>query len=825
MVKCGQKKLFPIILSNEGLVTCKWKAHLKYEEKKRKTSHMMLRTDKESSTEIIKPEFSINKTSGIITPNDKEIFDIFYQPNKPGHHEVELIFNLFQNNDRVTVLLQGEAQEPVLNISDPDICFDPVLPFPQDYEVCFTIENPCTFPIEFLFPDSDSQLSEEERILRVVSHFYKTEELLLPERSPGDKLPNELFDFYQTLIDEVSVKLLLQLYKDIDDHSKMANEVIEEKKPRKKITPRLHSTFSRHSTAVTADTGKAAPSLTIDPLQNKEPEEIEALLHEHIDEIHSSPECRNLRYDPIQAAMTASLASGFPVRESISKDGVLIVFHGAPLTEHVYAAHKTAKCLQLTPLNIDQMILEIAATGYTMPAMKVRDHLNTIYLDELNHMLAENEDPTQQMLHPQDKEDRMQDPLEELTNKVMFLDIYWHMRPGKTTDTTETLSSRPMKKLDVSHSLVRGGSGSQPSSQHSNRHPTSKKSPYIEDPLALHGTLANTPFDLLVELLRQSVGRCRPVFSLELHLRRTKSDNESGPIVFLNSFDQHIECLRRNKEQKVEKKKADYEAKLKKLETLSDDKLDDLNEEDFRLYTKINLEKRRQKFKLKKEEKQRALHEKYQKEMLRKSRIQKQQQQSKKHSKKGTTKSSEEGPRKPRVLGRTTSVMEANTTGLTSVDAGDKKRSRSALRLDERRKSRYKTSTKHDNDFIKKNSKIKLLGENFSPALSKEFSLHTEHPSELQLKFEAFQNDFEELIPLLENWDRKKGMIMNTILERVTPLISHTKKGTRRSKRLSDSHTHPRLTTPSIDMMSGVRDLLDVPPFNGQFTKCPAYET
>lgn len=48
------------------------------------------------------------------------------------------------------------------------------------------------------------QIFEEDKILRAVCAYYQTPEILLPIRKPGEGLPIELINFYQTLLENLN---------------------------------------------------------------------------------------------------------------------------------------------------------------------------------------------------------------------------------------------------------------------------------------------------------------------------------------------------------------------------------------------------------------------------------------------------------------------------------------------------------------------------------------------------------------------------------------------------------------------------------------------
>jgi hydrocephalus-inducing protein len=105
--------------------------------------------------------------------------------------------------------MHGDAFEATTSI-----VFNPILTHSQGDEQEIVIRNPCTFPVEIYNLEFDRQFLEEEKvmflfisfvsidlffyfqILRLLPGYDENNNILLPTRAAGDKLPSELYKFY-----------------------------------------------------------------------------------------------------------------------------------------------------------------------------------------------------------------------------------------------------------------------------------------------------------------------------------------------------------------------------------------------------------------------------------------------------------------------------------------------------------------------------------------------------------------------------------------------------------------------------------------------------
>lgn len=92
---------------------------------------------------------------GYLEPGEKILLDVYFEPRKSGHFEWKLQITLDQNPEEFPVLLNGDGVKPWLKINEQNLEFVPSLPYSNESVQCFTIENPCSFPIELFLSEFD----------------------------------------------------------------------------------------------------------------------------------------------------------------------------------------------------------------------------------------------------------------------------------------------------------------------------------------------------------------------------------------------------------------------------------------------------------------------------------------------------------------------------------------------------------------------------------------------------------------------------------------------------------------------------------------------
>nr|CAH7720449.1 unnamed protein product [Callosobruchus chinensis] len=161
-----------------------------------------------SSTTSSNP-YSISPTEGYILPGKKQILTIIFMPKTKGVMKATVVVDIEGNRDAVRLKLVGEGVMPNLCISTTKLQFPPVLPFCSGSADMFTVKNMSEFPVEYCFPNYDEEYCEEEFLIQTHLLYNNLTTLLIPERLPGDKLP-EIFNATLTKIKDAIKEKILQ---------------------------------------------------------------------------------------------------------------------------------------------------------------------------------------------------------------------------------------------------------------------------------------------------------------------------------------------------------------------------------------------------------------------------------------------------------------------------------------------------------------------------------------------------------------------------------------------------------------------------------------
>lgn len=197
---------------------------------------------------------------------------------------------------------------------------------------------------------------------------YSSDDLYIPPRIPGKELPKALHNFYQDLIRDVFM-----------EHTKQEKPIVHERKSKKgklNRSPRNQSSEAKVNIAAVS---------AVNILDHRTQCEIEEILIRHIQDSRNlmkteQPFMSDSTFrDPIKSAI---LESEGPLPEpdpAIMKEGIVIVFHGAPFTEYLSAANKMARTCNLPVLNLDTLIYEALILNKTENCVKINELIDAAY--------------------------------------------------------------------------------------------------------------------------------------------------------------------------------------------------------------------------------------------------------------------------------------------------------------------------------------------------------------------------------------------------------------------------------------------------------------
>lgn len=124
------------IFTFSGFIPATWTAWVESEEKSRDA-------------------FTLITKSGDVDQGALGLVTVVFEPQSGGYATENLHFKLAHNDDEFILPLEGHGLPPVLKITETNITFQPTLPYVHNCFKSFTIENPCSFPIEYFFSDFD----------------------------------------------------------------------------------------------------------------------------------------------------------------------------------------------------------------------------------------------------------------------------------------------------------------------------------------------------------------------------------------------------------------------------------------------------------------------------------------------------------------------------------------------------------------------------------------------------------------------------------------------------------------------------------------------
>ncbi|KAG8324736.1 hypothetical protein J6590_085162 [Homalodisca vitripennis] len=348
------------IMGDSGAVEAEWSATLVGVKRRRRY--------KDSEEEM---PFFIKRTSALFPPKTAELIEIGFIPTKERLYETMLKLEVKHNPEKMTVQLIGSGVEPRVFLDPLTVQFGAHVPYSGIVQRELIVSNKCNFNIELYFPDFDSAILEEDRVLRVLTHLYNSDKLLLPLDLYDTALSEELKEFYKKLVDyarEIS-KSNLEATENIAENSSTGVSSISQRKLSKN---ELNTSRDEKTSDVESDSF-VPPS---HPLSLMSLDGIENHLHGLIDD--SSVELGGSS-DPLELKERT-----VPLPALDAKDpnkGILLAFHGAPKTDCVYWANRTANKLLLSVKTLDQVILEEAAGSDRLAAVTVQQAVYDSYME------------------------------------------------------------------------------------------------------------------------------------------------------------------------------------------------------------------------------------------------------------------------------------------------------------------------------------------------------------------------------------------------------------------------------------------------------------
>ncbi|CAF0787663.1 unnamed protein product [Brachionus calyciflorus] len=325
-VKCGECKIVTVQLNNHKEVRCDWSAS--YINKKEDKFTPLHKRKKKLEAQENRPKiFEIMPPNGILMPGQKVNIQVKFMPTEEKFYEERVTIRMAQSSQRLMILCKGKGLEPRIELSKNSLEFEPILPHSGGDEQEVKITNPCAYPIEIYNLEFDKNYLEEERILRIIRGYDEYNTILLPPRNVGDKLPIELYDFYE------------EQQKKLEEEDQKQKQLLND---------------------------------TINEMENQENVEIKTEVK--IDSSNTQQQVGDVEKNPVFDSIARYLGIDLSNegRAARNRRGVSMVVHGPPLSGKSRAAVGLAKYYECALLTIDSIIIDAIASSTSPAAAKAR---------------------------------------------------------------------------------------------------------------------------------------------------------------------------------------------------------------------------------------------------------------------------------------------------------------------------------------------------------------------------------------------------------------------------------------------------------------------
>ncbi|KAJ8683417.1 hypothetical protein QAD02_019209 [Eretmocerus hayati] len=373
-VYLGQCREMSLLLKNEGLVDCKWKVEI-------------LDSSKDSS-QCVDDSFYTCYSEDSFIPGQKAVMKVYFKPSKIGEQRKNLVVTVPLSTDPINVALVGNGIKHKIKVSKTRIEFCPMVPGTNVAAEVINIKNLNPYPIEMYWKHLGNFL-ETNRIIRILKHYYRSENPLIPQRKVGEEIPEEIQNFYNRLLLQMCVdsdfkSIIDSIIKDSLGDDGLRKDILESSSSGSLTSKRAKGRKSKfeikklkRKSQIEVEQPQSIPAYfwAIDP------GEIENLLHAFVDKLHEDSNFSMTMKDPL----TELLEDNSDSKENISEEGTerirkaVIFFHGAPFTEYQETACKCAKSLNLPILNLDNLFLESIAHSTSPSASKIAEHIDNRY--------------------------------------------------------------------------------------------------------------------------------------------------------------------------------------------------------------------------------------------------------------------------------------------------------------------------------------------------------------------------------------------------------------------------------------------------------------
>ncbi|KGL84882.1 Hydrocephalus-inducing protein, partial [Tinamus guttatus] len=392
-VQCGQCQEETIQLHNQRQIPCKWVIDV-IEHVKKVDKHLPANLRRKLQEELKAKScvFEVLPLCGNLSPGQRCNLRVRFTPTEERTYSTHVRVNICKSNEHPELQLAGRGLEPRLEFDPPVLALGPLLPYSSGVQGSVVVRNPCDFPVEFYSLDFDQQYLAEEEILRTLKDYDSNNTLLLPPRSPGEKLPPEVLEYYEDqkrLQDE-------QAKSQPAEPAGHENEVSEDIRPPSdqggKCSAGVAQTVSSHASIIPSNFFDENKFNKVDfKVEREEEEEEDAEKRqkpEQQQEKHdgSSEAVGELDDSPVTRAIARYLGIDISPegRAAQNRRGIVVIIHGAPTTGKTSAALAVSKYYGAACLSIDSVVTEATSEKATAAGQQAWELYVSAAADQAN---------------------------------------------------------------------------------------------------------------------------------------------------------------------------------------------------------------------------------------------------------------------------------------------------------------------------------------------------------------------------------------------------------------------------------------------------------
>lgn len=397
--------------------------------------------------------------------------------------------------------------------------------------------------------------------------------MYIPPRLPNKSLPLALSMFYDQLLQQA----IAYNFKSQDDSlvskgHKRQKRGIHKQKSRTKSEKSLELSSKSKINKESLSTISPDKTSSVE-LSTKIGENAEKLITDYIDmKLDEGVDLLAEFKDPIRAAL---LESKDLQEHTDSKDGIAVIFHGAPFTNYIYAANKLGLRHDLTVLNIDKLIIDYLVENSTKAVETIMELIDNAYNEVI-----------EKEINTDFSKDANLAPEEKIYMKINTI----------LNDIEAAASGRksPKKGGKSNRSSSKKSSGKSGSTKEDKNKPDT----FVSIPLdlftdILKSQLLNYPNGFVIDSLNSTFITV-PTLALNTLLLAMGNMKYILGILMYNSMDEYEQLQEKKLIEHYDKLEEEKREKLLYFDELSSDELMNLSEEDRQLYKDVYIRERKE---------------------------------------------------------------------------------------------------------------------------------------------------------------------------------------------------------------------------------------